>query len=45
MSKTRWVAELIYVSINRWFGSGKTLTMETMEHNLYRLSRTIMSCS
>ncbi|XOD66763.1 MAG: transposase [Flavobacteriales bacterium Tduv] len=53
MSKTRWVIERTFSSINRWFGSIKArykglarvhdqYLMETMTHNLYRISDIIM---
>ncbi|XOD67416.1 MAG: transposase [Flavobacteriales bacterium Tduv] len=55
MSKTGWVVERIFGSINRRFGSGKDRykglarvhaqhLMEAMAHNLYRSRGIIMSC-
>ncbi|XOD66852.1 MAG: transposase [Flavobacteriales bacterium Tduv] len=56
MSKTQWVVEHTFVSIKRWFGSGKARykrlnrvhaqhLMAAMAHNLYHSPGIIMCCS
>ncbi|XOD66654.1 MAG: hypothetical protein ACMUEL_00985 [Flavobacteriales bacterium Tduv] len=56
MSKTGWVVECNFVSIKRWFRSGKAVTnglarvhaqhlMQAMAHNLYSSPGIIISCT